>query len=109
MALSGFSARETNWLTRGKECFWHIAAPSRSVDETEIRDTGDNVRAGCERHPRATRKHHSAEEKIKIVLDGLRGEYSIAELCWREGFAESLYQAFSPGIWWIGSSLTLSD
>jgi transposase len=30
---------------------------------------------------RATRKHHSAEEKIRIVLDGLRGEYSIAELC----------------------------
>ena len=34
---------------------------------------------------RATRKHHSAEEKIRIVLDGLRGEYSIAELCRREG------------------------
>ena len=34
---------------------------------------------------RATRKQHSAEEKIRIVLDGLRGEYSIAELCRREG------------------------
>jgi transposase len=30
---------------------------------------------------RATRKHYSAEEKIRIVLDGLRGESSIAELC----------------------------
>jgi hypothetical protein len=30
---------------------------------------------------RATRKHHAAEEKIRIVLDGLRGETSIAELC----------------------------
>jgi len=39
---------------------------------------------------RATRKHHSAEGKIRIVLDGLRGEYSIAELCRREGIAESL-------------------
>ena len=39
---------------------------------------------------RATRKHHSAEEKIRIVLEGLRGEYSIAELCRREGIAESL-------------------
>jgi len=38
----------------------------------------------------ATRKHHSAEDKIRIVLDGLRGEYSIAELCRREGIAESL-------------------
>ena len=33
---------------------------------------------------RATRKRHSAEEKIRIVLDGLRGEDSIAELCRRE-------------------------
>ena len=40
---------------------------------------------------RATRKHYSAEDKIRIVLDGLRGEYSIAELCRREGIAESLY------------------
>ena len=40
---------------------------------------------------RFTRKRHSAEDKIRIVLDGLRGEASIAELCRREGIAESLY------------------
>ena len=40
---------------------------------------------------RATRKQYSVEEKIRIVLDGLRGEASIAELCRREGIAESLY------------------
>jgi transposase-like protein len=34
---------------------------------------------------RATRRHHSAEEKIRIVLEGLRGEDSIAELCRKEG------------------------
>ena len=34
---------------------------------------------------RAMRKQYSAEEKIRIVLDGLRGEHSIAELCRREG------------------------
>ena len=44
---------------------------------------------------RATRKHHSAEEKIRIVLEVLRGEYSIAELCRREGIAESLYYSWS--------------
>ena len=44
---------------------------------------------------RATRKHYSAEEKIRIVLDGLRGESSIAELCRREGIAESLYYTWS--------------
>jgi len=44
---------------------------------------------------RATRRQYSAEEKIRIVLAGLRGEYSIAELCRREGLAESLYYAWS--------------
>ena len=44
---------------------------------------------------RATRRHHSAEEKIRIVLDGLRGESSIAELCRREGIAEGLYYSWS--------------
>jgi transposase len=44
---------------------------------------------------RATRKHHAAEEKIRIVLDGLHGETSIAELCRREGIAESMYYSWS--------------
>src|SRR5450755_5071359 len=44
---------------------------------------------------RATRKQYSAEEKIRIVLDGLRGEHSIAELCRREGIAQSLYYTWS--------------
>jgi len=44
---------------------------------------------------RATRKRHSAEDKIRIVLSGLRGEYSIAELCRREGIAQSLYYSWS--------------
>src|SRR3954447_19779218 len=44
---------------------------------------------------RATRKHYSAEEKIRIVLEGLRGEDSIAELCRREGIAQNLYYRWS--------------
>ena len=40
---------------------------------------------------RATRRHFSAEDKIRIVLDGLRGEDSIAELCRKEGIAQSFY------------------
>src|SRR5580704_9981519 len=38
---------------------------------------------------RATRRHFSAEEKIRVVLEGLRGEESIAELCRREGIGWS--------------------
>ena len=44
---------------------------------------------------RATGKRRSPEEKIRIVLDGLRGEESIAELCRREGIVESLYYSWS--------------
>src|SRR5258708_11466532 len=44
---------------------------------------------------RATRRHFSAEDKIRIVLEGLRGEDSIAELCRREGIASSQYYGWS--------------
>jgi hypothetical protein len=43
---------------------------------------------------RATRKQYSAEEKIRIVLDGLRGEHSIAELCRREGIVRIAQTCF---------------
>ena len=44
---------------------------------------------------RETRRHFSAEEKIRIVLEGLRGEESISELCRREGIASSQYYGWS--------------
>ena len=44
---------------------------------------------------RKTRRRHSTEEKIRIVIEGLRGEESIAALCRREGIAESLYYSWS--------------
>ncbi len=44
---------------------------------------------------RKTRRQFGSEEKIRIVLEGLRGEESIAELCRREGIATSLYYSWS--------------
>ena len=44
---------------------------------------------------RRTRRQFSAEEKIRIVLEGLRGDDSIAELCRKEGIAQSLYYTWS--------------
>jgi len=44
---------------------------------------------------RKTRRQYSSEEKIRIVLEGLRGEESIASLCRREGIAEGLYYSWS--------------
>ena len=44
---------------------------------------------------RQTRRKFSAEEKIRIVLDGIRGEMPISELCRKEGIAQSLYYRWS--------------
>ncbi|MEM1151474.1 MAG: transposase, partial [Pseudomonadota bacterium] len=56
------------------------------------KDAADELVRGIKRK---TRKHYSAEEKIRVVLAGLRGEESIAALCRREGIAESLYYSWS--------------
>lgn len=56
------------------------------------KDAADKLVKGIKRK---TRKHYSAEEKIRIVLAGLRGEESIAALCRREGICESLYYTWS--------------
>ena len=64
-----------------------------------MRQESMSSREGAERTVRdirrKTRKQYSAEEKIRIVVSGLRGEDSIAELCRREGIAESLYYSWS--------------
>ena len=46
---------------------------------------------------KATRRRFSAGEKIRIVLEGLRGEASISEICRREGIASSVYYKWSKG------------
>jgi len=43
---------------------------------------------------RATRRRYSAEAKIRIVLEGLRGKASIAELCRKEGINQNLYYRY---------------
>ena len=58
---------------------------------------------------RATRKHYSAEEKIRIVLEGLRGENSIAELCRREGIAQNLYYRWSKDFLEAGKKRLAGD
>ena len=72
--------------------------PVKQPAETVIRD----IR-------RATRRHFSAEEKIRIVLDGLRGEESIAEICRREGIASSMYYGWSKEFLEAGKKLLAGD
>ena len=58
---------------------------------------------------RKTRKQYSAEEKIRIVLGGLRGEDSIAELCRREGIAQGLYYKWSKDFMEAGKKRLAGD
>ena len=58
---------------------------------------------------RATRKEYSSEEKIRIVLDGLRGEDSIAELCRREGISQGVYYKWSKDFMEAGKKRLAGD
>ena len=58
---------------------------------------------------RATRNQYSAEEKIRIVLDGLRGEDSIAELCRKEGISQGIYYKWSKDFLEAGKKRLAGD
>ena len=58
---------------------------------------------------RRTRRRFSAEEKVRIVLEGLRGEASVAELCRREGLAPNLYYRWSKEFLEAGKKRLLGD
>jgi transposase len=61
---------------------------ARKTTKTSAANTVRNIR-------RNTRKKYSGEEKIRIVLEGLRGEETVAELCRRGGISESVYYRWS--------------
>ena len=58
---------------------------------------------------RATRRKFSAEEKIKIVLEGLRGEIPVSELCRREGISTTLYYRWSKAFLDAGKNGLVKD
>ncbi len=58
---------------------------------------------------RKTRRKFSAEEKIRIVIDGLKGEDSIAEICRREGIVPALYYRWSKNFIEAGKRRLLGD
>ena len=58
---------------------------------------------------RATRKKYTAEEKVRIVLEGLRGESTIAELCRREGIQPNLYYKWSKEFLEAGKQRLIGD
>ena len=58
---------------------------------------------------RRTRKKYSAEEKIRIVIEGLRGEDSVAELCRREGINPNVYYRWSKDFMEAGKKRLAGD
>ena len=58
---------------------------------------------------RKTRRKYSSEEKIRIVLEGLRGEESVAELCRREGISSNLYYKWSKEFLEAGKKRLMGD
>ncbi len=58
---------------------------------------------------RKTRRKYTAEEKIRIVLEGLRGDLTVAELCRREGISENLYYRWSKDFLEAGKSRLVGD
>ena len=63
--------------------------------ETDMARKKQTAEATVRNIRRRTRKQYNAEEKIRIVLEGLRGEKTVAELCRREGISQSLYYKWS--------------
>jgi len=63
--------------------------------QRQISTKQDKVRKAIREVRAATRRKFSAEEKIRIVLEGLRGDETISELCRREGIAPTVYYKWS--------------
>lgn len=72
-------------------------------------DSADEVKKTVRNIRRKSRKRYSSEEKIRIVLEGLRGEVGVAELCRREGISESIYYRWSKEFLEAGKSRLLGN
>ena len=72
-------------------------------------ETTSNVESTVREIRRRTRKQYSAEEKVRIVLEGLRGEEKIAELCRREGIHQNMYYKWSKEFLEAGKQRLVGD
>ena len=78
----------------------------REKDKPKKPETAENTARDIRR---VTRKKYTAEDKIRIVLEGLRGETSIRELCRREGIATNLYYTWSREFLEAGKQRLVGD
>ena len=80
--------------------------PQSSLKKSPVKAPAERVVKDIRRQ---TRRHFSAEDKIRIVLDGLRGDDSIAELCRKEGIAQSLFYVWSKEVMEAGKRRLAGD
>src|SRR6478752_6607031 len=107
--LSAVSAHWTDRVDRIRESSWLIVTFIGVKMRQQTRSPKEPAEKVVQDIRRATRKHYSAEEKIRIVLEGLRGEDSIAELCRREGIAQNLYYRWSKDFLEAGKKRLAGD
>ncbi len=89
-----------------RECLLLIVATKEWTMRKTTKSPGEKIVKDIKR---ATRKHYSSEEKIRMVLDGLRGEDSIAEPCRREGISQGIYYKWSKDFMEAGKKRLAGD
>ena len=104
--MSDVSAYGSKYGYLLRECLLLIVATEEWTMRKTTNSPGEKIVKDIKR---ATRKHYSSEEKIRIVLDGLRGEDSIAELCRREGISQGIYYKWSKDFMEAGKKRLAGD
>ena len=83
--------------------------PTSKATSEPVKEAAKPVLSVIKDIHRQTRKLYSAEEKIRIVLEGLRGEVSVAEICRREGINPNIYYRWSKEFLEAGKKRLMGD
>jgi transposase len=89
------STRETERVDRVREDYELIVTAKGAAMRSAVERQSEEAEQAVRDIRRAVRRQFSAEEKVRIVIAGLRGEDSIAELCRKEGINQNLYYRWS--------------
>ena len=89
--------------------FWFHRSDVRNENESKTEDSKASAERVVKDIRHATRKQYSTKEKIRIVLEGLRGDDSIAELRRREGIAQGVYYKCSKDFMEAGKKRLAGD
>src|SRR5208283_3680995 len=93
----------------GREGFWLILTAKGAEMRSKVERQSEEAEKAVRDIRRATRRQYSAEEKVRIVIAGLRGEDSVAELCRKEGINQNLYYRWSKDFAEFRLQLTLPE